>query len=197
MVRRLLRPVPMFLRSLPCLALSILFFGCSSGEGGDGATAQQHFEALAACSEVRLCEERPFAQRIEDGDGFSMARMECALAALRDRTAGVLEVELWLGHGSGEERWLHRFSVSASGEVETAVRDSYFADEGTDTVDYSPSRRCLLKPASFFEDCLAQVELGEPEGNGVSEAAWDCVFPEIGEDPPWVEDCVEQAPLCE
>ena len=126
-----------------------------------------------------------------------MVRMDCALAALRDRAPGVLEVELEHATGSGEEVWLHRFVVTPSGEVELAAKHTFLADEGDDAVDHTPTRRCTLKPASFFEACLAEVAQGEPSGEGVPEAGWDCVFPTIGEDPPWVQDCVEQAPLCE
>lgn len=138
------------------------------------------------------------AQRIEGGDPFAMHGVECLLTALRDRSPGLYRIELDHTHSQGSEDQHHVFAITPSGEIETGVVDSWY-DENDDSginYHYQSTERCEPKPSAFYDARLAEVEQWTQVSEG-GEGAWDCVFPALGEGPPWFQSCVSQSPTCE
>jgi hypothetical protein len=168
----------------------------SGGEGGQGGDAsltnKEDHDVLATCSQEGC--DLATAQRIEGGSEFAMYGMGCVVTALRDRTPGRYQVELDHSWGNGSETLTYTYVVLDSGEVEVGVHEKAVVESDSQE-SWRPTATCTLKDATFFEDCLAAIELGDA-AEATSEA-WACVFPDIGDDPPWLVSCTEAAPTCE
>jgi hypothetical protein len=169
--------------------------GGSAG-GGMPDPDQGDHQALDACGSASC--PTGFAQRIEGGTPFALHDMGCIVTALRDRTPGLYRVELDHTWSNGSSTSTHTLLITPSGEVETGelVESSIYVGPGNEqTIDYQPTERCALKPVSFFEDCLAEVQMGEDMQ--ATDAAWACIYPESGPEPPWFDGCTAQAPTCQ
>ena len=166
--------------------------GNVGGEGGTAATsnADDH-AALDMCTGTTSCSE-PFAQRVEGGAMFTMVGFQCVLEALRDRTPGKYETTFDHSFSNGADEWQITFVITDSGAVEWAEVALEALGEDPPASTFNPTRRCMPKPASFFEDCLSVYADDTTDG-----AAWACVFPSVDERAPWVEACEEASPTCQ
>jgi hypothetical protein len=93
----------------------------------------------------------------------------CVLAALRDRAPGALELTRCDG-----ECAVHLLLPRASGTDEVQWQWRLEAEPTT----LSEVRRCALKPAEFFADCLLKFSA-------------DCADPAA-----WLVDCAATEPMC-
>ena len=133
-----------------------------------------------------------------------MHKVECLVAGMRDRNAGTYELTLDHTFGNGGDDATFTLAVSSSGRVTVAAlknsSGSQYSESGAtsaySSTRYAPTVVCDLKPATFFAGCLAELEKADGQLD-YSMEAWDCVAPEVVGTPPWFENCVEQAPVCE
>ena len=182
---------------------------------------------LDHCGNDSGCPRSGFVQRADAFSGiFSMADVECLLAALRDRTPGLYEIELDWTWANGSHISTLSFAITPTGEIELGFRNVLrLAFEFRELL---PTERCQPKSPAFYQACLDRVEdwkriedcldrvrgpnraeecLGRVEGWSraeLSEGVTNCVFPEDFESfpevvarPPWFDNCVEQWPTCE
>ncbi|HTV24650.1 MAG TPA: hypothetical protein VMG12_38425 [Polyangiaceae bacterium] len=179
--------------------------GGSAGEGGgDGGPATEdlsELRALEACDVPEPCGES-FAQLIEGmthnirKDGAS-----CVLRSLADRRPGRYTHRTESTYGNGSTAVLHVFVVAADGSV-AYVRDptryTSSPESGSEVLPPDPAQRCTLKPASYFEQCLAAVEAAVPNSNSSADPAWPCTYGDgVFAQPSrldWFESCTPEAP---
>ena len=113
--------------------------------------------------------------------------------------------ELTHTFSSGGDTATVSFNVDSNGQATVALREASSglgsgsgAPNGYQyaSTRWAPTLICDLKPASFFSGCLSELEkTSDPQE--YSGAAWNCVAPQVVTTPPWFENCVEQAPVCD
>lgn len=154
------------------------------------AACKPDFETLSACPAAEPC-PRSFVQLIE-GYLFTVSLSpECTLQALRDRVPGRYRHDTdstWSGGSTGSQ---HVVLVYANGQAGYA-RDPYGGGFQPTPVEPIAGQRCQLKPARFFEECLAALA-----ANPHSSLSFRCLY--AGEITstgplPWFESCVSESP---
>lgn len=154
----------------------------ASGEGGaPGAEDLGELRALEACAVPEPCGERDsFAQLIENqARNMDEESLRCVLSALAARRPGryVHHTDSTFSNGSSAAK--HVFVVGADGTA-AYVRDprqSFSGPEPRETVlPPDPAQRCTLKPASYFEACLAAVARTAAGATRADDEGWACAF---------------------
>lgn len=182
--------------------------GSGVGERGDGGPSNEdlsELRALEACGVPDRCEPAPFVQLIEDSaHNVPSELVSCLLVGLAERRPGryVYRTEAVFSNGSTDAK--HVFVVAADGSV-AYVRDPHQFFSGPDSARETvlppdPAQRCTLKPASYFEACLADVQAATSPLD--DDAAWACVFGDGSSTRAsrldWFESCErESPPRCE
>jgi hypothetical protein len=156
-----------------------------------------------ACEGTMLC--APIAVGPEDGEDSPLVyekvdteeAAKCALQALRDRKPG--QIRITWGDPQG---WAGDFAIFVAATVtivgdETVLMDWAWQYNDNFIDEAAVSRRVLLQPAAFFDDCLAMPDTAKliaclTAGSSVGEPA------PVGWLPPWtVGTCDDElAPTC-
>lgn len=146
---------------------------CTCFCGADGCPDEAERELLDGCAFATPCGEA-----VPHKGGFMPGRYaQCVLAALRDRTPGVYESEVDVSttfdgsrvyvDGTEDAQFIHRRSSDLC----------FDPLAGT----WEPNLSCTLKPAAYFEDCLA----------GDASHMQACLWGET-----WFDACVEIPAAC-
>ena len=171
-------------------------YGEVGANGGDvdGAENAPDHQVLVTCANPTCATGH--VRRPDGGQGGWIGDMDCALQAMRDRTPGAYDVSLLSEYGQGAHAREHRLVVTEGGEVEVGIVVRDVDDPGVQVSKaFLPTQRCSLKPAAFFDDCLAAM----PASNEVtpSQAALDCIYPAVDAPLAWLESCADLSPTCE
>jgi hypothetical protein len=181
--------------------------GGSSGaaERGDGVAPDPtlvELRALEACDVPEPCNSSA-VQLIEAYTrNIQKEVVSCVLGALAERRPGRYVHATEAIFSNGQTRAEHVFVVAADGSV-AYVRDPSqgFSTPGQpeNVIPPDPAQRCTLKPESYFEACLADVQAAERFDD---DAAWACTFGDGTSLVPsrldWFERCeAESPPRCE
>jgi len=135
------------------------------------------------------------------------ADFECLFTALAERKPGLYRHQTSHSFSNGSWQVAHTLLVREDGTaLYTRVGGGSYGGVPEEPVLIEGSAaavRCALKPASYFEGCLAALETTETEYDQVvATNAWSCVFggsitimpPSM----PWLESCEDASPLaCE
>jgi hypothetical protein len=161
------------------------------------AACKPDFETLGACPAAEPC-PRSFVQMVEGAPPGVSVSPACALRALRDRLPGRYRHETDSTWTSGSVGSRHLILVTASGDALYA-RDPYGHDLGRPPPpDVAlPAQRCRLKPAAYFDQCLAALAANDP----FSPVRRDCIYAgDVTSTGPmqWFDSCVSESPVrCE
>jgi hypothetical protein len=178
----------------------------SGPSAAERAAADQ--ETLLACGAAETCAATTTGM-IENLYAYPPAAdFECLFTALAERKPGLYEHQTSHSFTNGSWQVAHTLLVREDGTaLYTRVGGGSLGvppDWEPMTIEGSaPGLRCALKPASYFEDCLAALETTETEYDQVvATTAWSCVFGgSISITPPampWLESCEDASPLaCE
>lgn len=128
---------------------------CQCVCGANGCPWDAELEVLVACEPTQPCGD---LVPHREGGAYYSDYDECILASLRDRTPGRYATE-WTGGLSGDR------SRALLGEDEQVQFIHYRPTdlscfEGALYGMWEPTLSCTLKPAAFFEACLAAPEMG-------------------------------------
>jgi len=183
--------------------------GGSSGAAGSPATPATNpdAEALAACADTWPCHDTS-AQLINNGGiEFGATDVACLLDALSRREPGLYEHATESVADNGGVNDQHTLLLGDDGTVLYArLTHSSFsvnpAEPPTREDWVLPAERCTLKPASYFENCLAELEDYSASAPGAKDVARACVFGDGGysgpSNLPWFESCESESPaMCQ
>jgi hypothetical protein len=164
--------------------------GGSGGAGGEGnaGTNQEAFDTLAECNDESACGSAGYS----DGEcqSFDMDATLCVLAALAEGTPGSYAFnwnECSADGNAHREQW---FVVHDDGSVHVA---GLYRAHGEFDEEYDEPRLCVLKPASYFEDCIDDLEAEgdwDPNDEALPEA-YEC-----GDGKSWVSGCAPAGASC-
>ena len=170
------------LLALFALTVPALFAFAACGDSNAPASSTGEDAALAACGDAPLCDPLPLpnecafaddaitcapsdagasdAGDADAGDADAgapspavLARLQCALEALRDRKTGGLAL---LVPTSGSNSCGVRVEIVSFGDGSASVLPVSFCD--SDVVRGVAARRAI-QPASYFESCLASTDV--------------------------------------
>jgi hypothetical protein len=169
-----------------------------NGVAPDPATLVE-LRALEACDVPEPCTAPSVVQLIENyTHNIQTELASCVLGALAQRRPGRYLHRTEAVFSNGNTQAQHVLVVAADGSV-AYVRDpsQVFSTPGQleTVIPPDPAQRCTLKPASYFEACLAEVQAATPSDD---DAAWACVFGDGTSLVPsrldWFESCTREAP---
>jgi hypothetical protein len=165
------------------------------------ANTNRDIEALLACALDEPC-PKPEVQFIE-GDSYFIPvdQVTCVMNALAARAPGRYRYLTESAYGNGGVETEHVLVVTSNGSVIYGRKPDLTVLGLTEEESHpgsDPARRCRLKPASFFEGCVSQLQPSTSE----SAVGEDCAFGDGGSfmasQLPWFEACEEQSPArCE
>ena len=166
--------------------------GDESG-GADAGPDERDFEVLSSCL-GGSCEVQGYAQLIEAGfRNIHRDSVSCVLSALRDRSAGRYAHETNSTFSNGGVG-AHHVIVGFDDGTATYARQRY-GTPGFASYDPEPGQRCVLKPPSYFDDCLAALETTSAH---LDDEGWRCAFGDGGTTTPssleWFESCESESP---
>jgi len=170
--------------------------GAGSGGGGAaGASGKSDFDVLSGCASG-ACAAESSAQLIEAFTQYiDRASLPCVLTALRDRSVGRYAHDTNSSFTNGVVGAEHAVVVLASGAAFYARR-RYGSGAGIPSYEPEAGQRCVLKPSSYFDACLAALE--RPTGPSMDPEAWSCAFGSGTVTTPstleWFESCETESP---
>jgi hypothetical protein len=170
------------LLALFALAVPALFAFAACGNSNAPASSTSEDPELAACGDAPLCDPLPLPSECMFADGAItcatsdagagdagdpdagdadagapspavLARLQCALEALRDRKTGGLALLVPTG---GSKTCGVRVEIVSFGDGSASVLPVSYCD--SDIVRGVAARRAI-QPASFFESCLASTDV--------------------------------------
>lgn len=182
--------------------------GGGRNNGGSSGAAERsppntesldELRALEACDVPEPCDSESFVQLVENyAHNIPKEPVSCVLSGLAERRPGryVHRAEAVFSNGSTQVE--NVFVVARDGSV-AHVRDPSQSPstpgQPASVIPPDPAVRCTLKPASYFEACLAAVQSATSSDD---DAAWACVFGEGTSLAPsrldWFESCEREAP---
>jgi hypothetical protein len=181
--------------------------GGGGGSGGAGGAADDgpnpFLEAIVACQAEEPCPFTASVQLIENTTHNIESRTACVLSALAARRVGKYRFETNATFGNGSAGARHYLVVRRDGSV-AYVREPYrdLPESATGVPQLPPIEplRCVLKPAGYFDACVAAVQTPPTSGEPADDAeAWGCTFGDGDSLMPsslaWFESCTREAPL--
>lgn len=163
---------------------------------------------LLACEVEEPCDNRTMSQITEGGNRASVEGMGCLFEALGQRRAGRYVHRTDHTFTSGSQGAKHTLIVSSDGTAVYArvpYGGYWTLDDGrerwvSDDEAPDPGQRCILKPSSYFTDCLSAIAEAGQAVDG--SPAYDCAFGDGDRDSTshlsWFESCETESTIaCE